>query len=56
MGSDREKSNIAISILEKLPLLKGNKIYSYFDGSNNNRSDFYTHRNIIDIESINLFE
>ena len=25
MGSNREKSNIAIAILEKLPFLKGNK-------------------------------
>ena len=33
MGSNREKSNIAIAILEKLPFLKGNK--NYFDGSNN---------------------
>ena len=35
MGSNREKSNIAIAILEKLPFLKGKKIISYFDGSNN---------------------
>jgi hypothetical protein len=27
MGSNREKSNIAIAILEKLPFLKGNKNY-----------------------------
>jgi hypothetical protein len=25
MGSNREKSNIAIAILEKLPFIKGNK-------------------------------
>ena len=35
MGSNREKSNIAVAILEKLPFLKGNKIISYFGGSNN---------------------
>ena len=35
MGSNREKSNIAIAILEKLPFLKGNKKISHFDGSNN---------------------
>ena len=36
MGSNREKSNIAIAILEKLPFLKGNN----FDGSNNIFVDF----------------
>ena len=35
MGSNREKSNIAIAILEKLPSLMSNKNYSLFDGSNN---------------------
>ena len=35
MGSNREKSNIAIAILERLPFLKGKKIISHFDGSNN---------------------
>jgi hypothetical protein len=30
MGSKREKSNIAIAILEKLPLLKGKKNYFSF--------------------------
>ena len=35
MGSNKEKSNIAIAILEILPFLKGNKIISHFDGSNN---------------------
>ena len=35
MGSNRKKSNIANAILEKLPFLKGNKIISHFDGSNN---------------------
>jgi hypothetical protein len=30
MGSNREKSNIAIAILEKLPFLKGNKNYFAF--------------------------
>ena len=35
MGSNREKSNIAIEILGKLPFLKGNKKYFAFDGSNN---------------------
>ena len=27
MGGKREKSNIAIAILEKLPFLKGNKLF-----------------------------
>ena len=35
MGSNREKSYIAIAILEKLPFLKGTKIISHFHGSNN---------------------
>ena len=35
MGSNREKSNIAIAILEKLSFLKGKKIISHFGGSNN---------------------
>ena len=35
MGSNREKSNIAIAILDKWPFLKGNKNYFAFDGSNN---------------------
>ena len=35
MGSNREKSNIAIEILEKLPFLNGKKNISHFDGSNN---------------------
>jgi hypothetical protein len=30
MGSNREKSNIAIAILEKLPFLKGKKKYFAF--------------------------
>ena len=30
MGSNREKSNIAIAILEKLLFLKGNKNYFAF--------------------------
>ena len=30
MWSNREKSNIAITLLEKLPLLKGNKNYFTF--------------------------
>ena len=30
MGSNREKTNIAIAILEKLPSLKGNKNYFAF--------------------------
>ena len=41
MGSNREKSNIAIEILEKLPFLKGNK--NYFDVSNN----IFTDRSIV---------
>ena len=39
MGSNREKSNIAIAMLEKLPFLKGNKNYFTFYGSNNNFAD-----------------
>ena len=35
MGSKREKSNIAIAILEKITFLKSNKNYFTFDGSNN---------------------
>ena len=38
MGSNREKFNIAIAILEKLQFLKGNKrvkIISHFDGNKN---------------------
>ena len=35
MGRNREKSNIAIAILEKIPFLKGNNNINYFDGSNN---------------------
>ena len=40
MGNNREKSNIAIAIMEKLPFLKGNKNISHFDGSNNIFVDF----------------
>ena len=39
MGSNREKSNIAIAILEKLSYLKGNKNISHFDDSNNILAD-----------------
>ena len=35
MGSNREKSNIANTILEKLPILKGNQIYFAWNGNNN---------------------
>ena len=35
MGSNGEKSNIAIAILKKLPFLKGNKIILHLGGSNN---------------------
>ena len=35
MGSNGEKSNIALAILEKLPVLTCNNI-SHFDGGNNN--------------------
>ena len=35
MGSNREKFNIAMAILVKLPFLKGTKNYFAFDGSNN---------------------
>jgi hypothetical protein len=35
MGRNREKTNIAISIFEKWPFLKGTKIISHVDGSNN---------------------
>ena len=40
MGSNREKSNIAIAIFEKLPFLKGKKNISHFDGSNNIFGDY----------------
>ena len=42
MGSNREKSNIAIAILEKLPFLKVTKIISHFGGSNSIFADFTT--------------
>ena len=35
MGSNKEKSNIAIAILEKLRFLKSKKTISHFDGSTN---------------------
>ena len=35
MGSNREKYNIAIAILEKWSFRKGSKKNSHFDGSNN---------------------
>ena len=35
MGSNTEKSFIAIAILKKLPFLNGTKFFSHFDGSNN---------------------
>ena len=35
MGINREKSDIAIAILEKFEFLKGNKNYLDFGGSNN---------------------
>ena len=35
MGSNREKSIIAIAILEKYNFLRVSKIISHFDGSNN---------------------
>ena len=35
MGSNREKSNIANAILEKLLFLKGNKVILHFYVSNN---------------------
>ena len=51
MGSIREKSNIAIAIMEKLPFLQGNKNISHFDGSNNIFADciwdLYSHFTII---------
>ena len=34
MGSNREKFNITIAILKKLPFLKGTKNIMHFDGSN----------------------
>ena len=40
MGSNWEKCNIAIAILEKVPFLKGRKIISHFDGSNNIFADY----------------
>ena len=39
MGGNREKSNIAIAIFEKLPVTK---INSYFGGSNNIFADCTT--------------
>ena len=67
MGSNREKFNIAIAILEKLPFLKGDKIISHFHGSNNIVADcicfilmvlnillLSTHANII-LSKPNLF-
>ena len=39
MGCNREKSDIAITILKKLPFLKGNKIISHFGDNNNILSD-----------------
>ena len=37
MGSNGEKSNVALAILEKLPFVKEGKVRvtSHFDGSNN---------------------
>ena len=35
LESNREKYNIALAILEKLPFLKGTKNISHFNGSNN---------------------
>ena len=43
MGINREKFNIAIAILEKLPFLKGKKIISHFDGSNDIFADCTCH-------------
>ena len=40
MGSNREKSNFTIAILEKLPFLKGIINHFAFDGSNNIFVDF----------------
>ena len=54
MGSYREKSKIAIAILTKLPFLKGKKILSHFDGSNNIFAvcNIECSYNIVDIHSI----
>ena len=51
MGSNREKSNIAITIWGKLPFLMGNKLYYFafhFDGSNNIfvNCDIFSNRNL----------
>ena len=54
MGSHREKSNIAIAILEKLPFSKGTKIISHFDGSNNIFVDC-TYNNILQTEACPAF-
>ena len=41
MGSNKEKSNIAMAILEKLPIFKRvTQIILHFDGSNNIRVDW----------------
>ena len=39
MGSNWEKFNIAIALLEKWPFLRVPKIILHFDGSNNNFAD-----------------
>ena len=46
MGSNREKSNIAIAIFEKLPFLKGNKSH-IFDVSNNNKLQLFFEKKYI---------
>ena len=41
MGSNREKSNIAIAILEKLPFLNGNKNYWSLNKDQGSFLDFF---------------
>jgi hypothetical protein len=47
MGGNREKFNISIAILEKLPFWKGNKMISHFDGSNNIFADWIYSNDLI---------
>ena len=47
MGSNREKSNIAIAILKELQFIKDKKIISHFDGSNNIFADCISYLKIV---------
>ena len=54
MECNREKSNIAIAILEKLTFFKGKKVISLFDGSNNTFADcitfYYLHKGTAELK------